>query len=273
MDFRRLEMIFIAIFIALDIYLAVALLQNRQSVLTNNVTQTSQTQQALKDMQTDKITLGKLDNKKPSGYYLASRVNDQTRLESLSKNLTDQTIHYDEQHHILTSEFKKALAVKKADMVETLTTFMANGNNVLLGDQYEYDADLSSDTQVVFVQKVPGGVILDDIGQLIFKLENNQIVGYTQTYINNPVVLREKQKIKVGAKDAVVELYIDNEIPENSRIKWIKLGYTPLLNAKGSTIYIPAWYVAIENKSSKNTTIKRLNAFTRALMKTHNEIQ
>ena len=114
---------------------------------------------------------------------------------------------------------------------------------------------------------------MDEHGQLVFLIEDGQINQYTQTYANKIQILREKEMTKVSAKEAVIDLYTDNEIPNNSKVSWVKLGYSALLDANSSTVYVPVWQVAIENKNSKSVVVKRINAFTGALMKNRSDVQ
>jgi len=271
MDFRRIEMIFIAIFIALDIYLF-ASLKGSQTITSTAITSGSQTSQIMKDLKDDQISVKKLSKRRTDGYYLASRQKDQTLLETASAKLTGQTVSFDKARMTLTSELDKPLTYKKENQRLAVAAFMKEPDNVIQAEDYRYSHALSSDQQVVYVQKVPGGQIMDEHGQLIFTLEDGQISHYTQTYTNKIQVLREKESTKVTAQDAVIDLYTDNEIPNNSRIMWVKLGYSALLDANSSTVYVPAWQVAIENKNSKSVVVKRISAFTGALMKNRSEI-
>ncbi|KRL59187.1 two-component system regulatory protein YycI [Latilactobacillus fuchuensis] len=272
MDFRRIEMIFIAIFIALDIYLFISLKDN-QAVSSTAITSGSQTSQILKDLKDDQITVKPLSNAKEDGYYLASRQKDQTKLATSSQQLTNQVVSFDKTQKTLISELDKPLTYRKNHALLAVKAFMKSNNNVVLADQYRYSPELSSDQQVVFVQKVPGGVMMDEHGQLVFLIEDGQINQYTQTYANKIQILREKEMTKVSAKEAVIDLYTDNEIPNNSKVSWVKLGYSALLDANSSTVYVPVWQVAIENKNSKSVVVKRINAFTGALMKNRSDVQ
>jgi hypothetical protein len=49
------------------------------------------------------------------------------------------------------------------------------------------------------------------------------------------------------------------------------LAYSYLLDAKGSTVYVPAWYIGVKNRATGNVTVKRVNAITRTVMKNRND--
>ncbi|WP_054726585.1 two-component system regulatory protein YycI [Paucilactobacillus hokkaidonensis] len=67
-------------------------------------------------------------------------------------------------------------------------------------------------------------------------------------------------------------LYQHNEIPNNSTIKWAKLGYTKLLSLKGNTVYIPTWVIHIQTKNTGGSQTKRINAFTGTLVKADTDL-
>lgn len=263
MDFKRLELILLAVFVALDIFLFVSYNQNQDVFFSTDVSQTK-TESLHQDMKDDSITVPKLSTKKEGGYYLASRPD--TRLNDNSDRLTGQsfTINSDDE---LTSHFYQPISYKKGQAVAKAKTLLKEKTRILYGRAYEYAPELSSTSQLVFVQKHnSGGVIFDTKARLTFQLDDQAIVGYTQHYVHDFIVLREKSDV-ISAKTAVNNLYTDSEISTNSTIVWYRLAYYGFLDAKGSTIYIPTWYIGIKDNSTKTVTQKQINGFTGALIK------
>ncbi|KRM71628.1 two-component system regulatory protein YycI [Lacticaseibacillus brantae] len=263
MDFRRIEWIFLVVFIALDIFLGYSIYQSQQAEPVS----TAPDVEIMQEIKRDQISLPKLSSKTPKGAFLAAQPN--TDLYQQAKTLTGQRVTFDDTRTKLSSTLVSPLAVKKSPQ-DTLADWMKTTNNVLFGDQYVYAPELSSKDIVAFAQKINAGRVYDDRAVIYFKLDNNRLVSYTQTYITKPEQLRNLVNL-VSNEDAVSTLYRDNEIPNNSRVLWTRLAYTWLLDAKGSTVYVPAWYVGIENKTSKNVTIKRVNAMTDAVIKTRTD--
>lgn len=103
--------------------------------------------------------------------------------------------------------------------------------------------------------------VFSSTARLHIIVKNNQIVSYSQRYVNDLNPVRERQNT-ISSKSAVNSLYTYSELPNNSKIVWLKQVYTRLLTVKGSAIYIPTWIAAIENNTSKTVTLKRVNAFT-----------
>ena len=77
--------------------------------------------------------------------------------------------------------------------------------------------------------------------------------------------VREPQLI-ISAWHAVKAMYTDREIVNNSRVMQVSLGYSKLTDVRGSTILLPTWLIQVENKTTKNITVKRVNAFTAQIL-------
>lgn len=265
MDFRRIEWIFLFVFIGIDLFLGINYFQSNH--LTKSTINPNQSAQIIKELHSDNISFNNLSNKKGEGYYLASQPgNDlQQNVNKLhGQHATFTTVN---NHPLMISYLNTPIDVRADQRLNAVKNLVKNPNMILFGDHYQYAPDLSNRTQIVFVEKFSEGTVYDERGQLTFKINHNGTINqYVQSYINNITILREKMAT-ISAQEAVVALYTDNEIPDNSIIKWTKLAYTWLLDANGSAIYIPAWYVGIENKNTRNITIKKINAFNRTLIK------
>ncbi|GEL12806.1 hypothetical protein FC15_GL001401 [Lapidilactobacillus concavus DSM 17758] len=278
MDFRRIEWIFLVVFIALDIFLATSYLQNNSNIVISDDQSTSTSDTILQDMRDDNITVGSLSTKQGEGYYLSSQNEDELRAhmdhlvgQSYSYNamthLVGQSYSYNAMTHTLTSQFTTVLSYDQKEMVSKLKSFIKDSNNVIFGTEYTYEAALSDPKKnIVFVQKSKHGVLLDTQAELIFKVSGTSVTGYTQTYISDLTVLREKQTT-ISAFDAVQLLYISSEIPENSKVVWYKLGYSELIDVRGSVIYVPVWNILIQHKGTKNESLKKVNAFSSTVIK------
>ena len=129
--------------------------------------------------------------------------------------------------------------------VKTIPTFQ----NYLRGDDY------------IFNQKTKYGEFFAATARLHIIVKDNQIVSYSQSYVDDLNPVRERQNT-ISSKAAVDSLYTYSELPNNSKVILLKQVYTKLLTVKGNTIYIPTWLAAIENNTSKTVTLKRVNAFT-----------
>lgn len=260
MDFRRIEIIFLIVFVSLDVFLLLSF-RNSQQIVTSSSTNTS----TVSEMRKRDISFGKLDTKSGSAYYLGSKPNN--NLVNNVGKLRDQEFQYDESTHKLTSSLNTPITITKSNRIKKLDTFMKRESNVLFGTQYKYVPQLSTSSQIVFAQTDETlGEIYDKTAQLTFNVSGDKVTGYTQTYVNDVMILHEKEATK-SEKDVIINLYTNSEISNNSKITYANLAYTKLLEAKGSTIYIPVWFVTVQNKDSKVNSLKKVNAFTGNVIK------
>lgn len=265
MNFRRIQWIFLVAFIALDVFLGYSFISNND--FTISVAQTTREQTIVNEMKADGIETGKLSTNRQSGYYISTTGSG--ILQDKLGNLKGQTPSYN--NGVLTSNFDQPVKINVKHPEKTLNKIVADKNKVLFGSQYVYDAELSSDydNDVIYVQKGPSLNVSGTEGQIRFRVNSeNQIISYSQSYLNNIKTLREEAKL-VSERKAVLYLYQHDKISNNSKIKWTKLGYTRLLALDDdNAVYIPTWMVAIQSKNSDSIEIKRVNAFTGTLSKT-----
>ncbi|NVY96549.1 two-component system regulatory protein YycI [Lactobacillus sp. DCY120] len=261
MDFKRIEIIFLCVFVALDIFLFFSYNQSRNAVvMTNNSSPTT----LAKEMSQDNIVLDQTPSDRPSqGYYLASK--DSNILQN-HPDLKNQAVTYDGNKRQLHSVLDVPWTVNRTAPQKTLNRLKNKDQNILYGNQYQYAPHLSDQHNLVYVQKQGSGQFYSREGQLIFQIVGRKVVGYQQTYINGVTFLREKQNT-ISERRAIEILYTNNEIPSGARIRWIDLAYKRLLRVRESTVYIPVWYVGFVNKNSKVPEIRRINAFNGTIIK------
>lgn len=259
MDFRRIEVIFLIVFFSLDIFLFLSF-RNSQQLVSSSSTNTS----TVTEMRKRNITFGSLDTKNGYAYYLGSQPSDELA-QNINK-LRNQEVQYDIVNHKVSSTLANEIAVTATNKKAIMDKFIKKDSNVLFGDEYTYSPQLSNSSQMVYVPTGSLGEVYDKTAQLVFTITDGKVVGYTRTYVKSLIILHERQVVK-SEKDVITNLYANSEIPNNSKITYANLAYTKLLEAKGSTIYIPVWFVTIKNKDSKVTTTKKVNAFTGNIIK------
>ncbi|WP_338215105.1 two-component system regulatory protein YycI [Companilactobacillus muriivasis] len=259
MDFRRIEVIFLVVFFSLDIFLFLSF-RNSQQLVSSTSTNTS----TVTEMRKRNISFGSLDTKSGNAYYLGSQP-DESLAQNL-QNLRNQKINYEDVNHMVSSTLDDPITVTDANRKTIMNNFVKKESNILFGKHYKYAPQLSTNSQMVYIETGSLGDVYDKTAQLIFSISDDEVVGYTQTYVKKLIVLHEKQPIK-SEKDVITNLYANSEIPNNSKISYANLAYTKLLEAKDSTIYIPVWFVTIKNKDSKVSATKKVNAFTGNIIK------
>lgn len=264
MNFRRIEWIFLVAFVVLDVFLAYMFVQTSSS--TSNTKSTSGTTATIiHEMRDDNISFSNPSSKENTGYYIAG--NNDSGLKAHLSQLSGQATRLLSNGKV-SSTLRTTVAVNADHPEKSLDQFIVQSTNVIHGTEYVYSEDLSSSGDYVYVQKVADGKILTGTGQIHFTVNrNHQLIGYTQGYLNNVKTLREKA-VTISEKKALVALYQYNQVSNNSRIVWGKLGYSRLLKLTDSSVYVPTWVFAVRSKNSSNISLRRINAFTGAAMKT-----
>ncbi|KOY76959.1 YycI protein [Apilactobacillus kunkeei] len=269
MDFKKIQIIFLIIFVMIDVFLF-SLFRENSHLQTENSNQGSDTE-IIKQMQNDQITVApKLSTSGQTGYYL-SAVNDDTLNNDVNK-LSNQKVTY--ANHILRSTFKRPIGLYSGEYRDILDKLMKKSTFVSHGTEYEYNSDLSTKNSVVYSQKTSDGLLYGTKhGQITFDVSNDHLLeGYTQSYMNDVSILREKTDIISPAK-ALVWLYQYNEIPDNSKIKWVRLYYTQLLSIKNNIVLIPTWVIGYTTSDSSSVVSKRINAFNGAILDSSSSTQ
>lgn len=153
MDFRRIEIIFLVVFLALDVFLLTSF-HNSQQVISNATTGVNST---ITDMKKRNITFGKLDKKPGTAYYLgAQSSNDLANNES---KLHNQDLEYNQTSYKLISTLEEPISVKSSDRKAKLDKFKKKESNILFGSEYTYAPQLSSSTEIVYAETGPLGAM------------------------------------------------------------------------------------------------------------------
>ncbi|MFD1125138.1 two-component system regulatory protein YycI [Lentilactobacillus raoultii] len=266
MNFKRIEIIFLVTFIAIDIFLF-GMFEQNMSMQTENVAQGDSDSKIVKEMKDDQIKVGGLSKKKSFAYYLSGTQND--TLRSQMGQLLNQTPHY--AGYELDSEFKNPVKVDQNNPEQTIDKLLMDPTFVAFGDQYQYSKELSTPRSIVYIQKAMGGLMYSTEAQIRFTLNgNHQIISYTQSYLQDIKSLREKSET-ISETRALIWLYQYNEIPNNTKVAWTKLGYTKLLSIDNDRVFIPTWIIAIKPQNSPQVQLKKINAFTGGIIKETNE--
>ncbi|MDF7637939.1 two-component system regulatory protein YycI [Lactobacillus sp. ESL0791] len=269
MDRKRIEWLFLIIFALIDIYLALEILRSPVS-LSNADTNTSSATNIRIEMRADGIDLpGKISHKQQSGYYLAAKNRDY--LSGKISSLSQVNAHYSKSNNNLTATPKTAVLLNgnSKDILQQIIDFKNDPKNVPYGKKFKYEASMSGNDSYCFVQNSNYGAVYDNGAQLLVTVHNKQIDNYTISYMGPVNSVREPQLI-ISAWRAVSAMYTDREIGNNSKVMQIKLGYSKLTQVRGNTILLPSWLIWVENKTTKNITLKRVNAFTAQVLQTNN---
>ena len=259
MDHRRIEWLFFVIFLAISIFLGIELWRTPIQ-LSGTSSDPNTTTNISDEIKADNIDLPSLSEDTASGYYLAA--SDQNYFKNI-KNLRNVNTSYSSTDKTFYAVLQRAvnLSTDNTKALEQVKAFKNNSHYVPFGKQYVYVDELSDDSNYVFVQNSKFGKVYDASAELIIKVQKHQIVSYQQGYLGELSAVRELQST-ISSWKAIQNLYIYRELTNNSKVIWVKLEYSKLTEVRNSIILLPTWVVEIENKTTKTSSIKRVNAFT-----------
>lgn len=270
MDLKKILTIFIYLFFGINVFLIFQLTENKQ----NNQAQITPNT-LVTNMRDDNIEFNKLQTEQLTGYYLGGNINlknwaTNNQIEKLDKvNVT-----LDDSKKQLKGRLKQPVLLVNDDNKRKtqLRKIIYQNNYVLHAKQYIYNDKLTeqanlggtSTTYVVYQQKLANDQSVGSDGKLTLEINHvGELVGYTQTYIEHVQKLRDPAAL-ISEQMAVATLYQYNEIPNNTKILWTKLGYSSLMYVDDSVVLVPTWLVQIKNGNNYN--LLRINALDGKLM-------
>lgn len=259
MDFKRIEWIFLIVFIGINIFLGIEIFQTPTLLTSTRYGSTTPTDLAT-EISNDNISVPRVSNQQGEGYYLSATIDSgwiDTAREQIEDANVATSVSDSDLHVTLTRPIKITKSSSKLSQVEK---FKNNSKYVYQGKKYKLVKEISSNNEYIFDQLTSYGSIFSNRARLHIRVRNNEIISYTQNYTGKLTPVRERQTT-ISDRAAIDSLYTSSELPDNSKILWIKKGYTKLIDVRNSRIFIPAWIVAIRNNDTRNVSIKRVNAF------------
>lgn len=273
MDFRKVLAAFLAVFIALDIFLGVQWV--REYPFSDNRTTD---QQILDEMSDDGISYGSLVQNRQSGSYLAGKDGKQVLIDKQNELKPGWQTSFSDGQFVVVPQKPVQLGVDSASDVMYLDKFVAKDNQVIMGNEYQYSKKMTQIARAkdnkhttsklyVFVEKIPADnhAFVSDRAQIVFEVDSNhRLQKYEQQYVNQTQFLRDDMQL-ISEKQALINLYQYNELPNNSTVKLSKIGYAPLTTVKKDIIFIPVWQFLVS--TNKDTTLITVNAINGSIMK------
>ncbi|MFC7054780.1 two-component system regulatory protein YycI [Enterococcus alcedinis] len=276
MDFKRIEWIFFFAFLGLNLFL---FSMYREAKLDQNITsRTNETIPLYKRLASENIKYeGDFSARKRDGYYLSGVPTDfeqalKSERERLKQpDLLSKQTTIDE--NVLTHTINDVIMMTDRSQVEEVLSKILNQPHlVLFGDEYQYiaeDTNLMNDNPEIvagqYYEEIP---INDPASRLTLRLEKEadhwSVDQYIQTHISELQPLRESMPT-YSEREAINTLYINNQIPPNSKILWRKLAYKMTLIVRGQAIFVPTWFIQIETNNNEVKT-EMVNAFTNRII-------
>ncbi|MGM0237532.1 MULTISPECIES: two-component system regulatory protein YycI [Enterococcus] len=267
MDFRKIEWLFILVFISLNIFLfnIYQSSQDDQQAVTTTYNQKEGITSRLKN---DNITFkGKISTKKPEGYYLsAEQVNVMNVLSE--NNIQDIMSTSSISDNVLTNYLGQPRRFNMNRIKSSFNRAMKDDSFIYEGTSYQYISHISKeekdDVKIVGAQNYEGIPFIDETSRVTLDIDtsgtNAEVTQYTQTLLRQIEPLREKMTL-YSEEEILNTLYINNNIPANSTIQDIYLGYFRTIEVGEKNVYVPVWFVKIQT-SDDVSQIERVNAMS-----------
>nr|WP_319216105.1 two-component system regulatory protein YycI [uncultured Trichococcus sp.] len=266
MDFRRIKIIFILTFAALNVYLLNVLLEKNATTLSfGSESTTLNIEEAMKSDDIIFPTLSTDQEKIP-----LLKTDKGSSLEADQSKLVDQTTVFEDGKLFSTLSEPIPLDVDAEDLTivdrTPITDFILKGN-VLHGAEYSFLTYLPLRRQLVYAQVANTILIGDSTGSITFNLNpDHEVISYEQTYAGAAEVQGNSRTV-ISQKRAVEALYLNNQIPANSTLRTVKLTYYRTLSLSDMDIYSPMWYIEIEIENAP-LEIRRVDALTGSIITT-----
>lgn len=267
MDFKRVEGIFLVVFLFLNMFLFYVYQEGKteqKTVSTGTISENIEERLRADDIKVPHS----LSEKIQQGFYLSAE--EGNFYEEAKGQLKNQEWQVNDSQ--LTSQLftKTDTVVSGEDLEKEVDSFIKAKGNVLFAKEYQLSkVDNQEGVKYTFHQAWEGIPFNDETSQLNINLLKDEsgastIESYEQTYLTNIEALRDPQKL-ISEREAIISLYTNNRLQSGNKIKWIELGYTRIFTVREKNVYIPAWFVAVESNKN-NVQVEKVNAFSSAII-------
>lgn len=260
MNYRKIECIFLFVFLLLNTYLFLTIYEDKKETTINQVDTATDIQKILtsEDIQVNQ----KLTGHKPEGYYLCGQ---KVNIKQKASDLKGQSISGD--NTSITSDLTANKVMHlKGKYLSQLGTFLRQKDNVYHGGNYRYFKEMSSKSVVVYTTYYKDIPIEDSSAQLEFYIDDHVVSRYHQSLVHPIQEMRDEQEL-ISDKEALYTLYTNNKLSRGDRIRFVRLMYTKSYEWHNQVVYVPTWVVAIDNQNQRKE-FERVNAMTNRMIMT-----
>lgn len=267
MDFKRVEGIFLVVFLFLNMFLFYVYQEGEKDqkiVSTGTISENIEER-----LRSDDIDVPhSLSEKVEQGYYLSA---EETNLFADAKS-TLKNQEWQVNDNQLTSSLvtKFDSTISDSEEEKEIKKFVSQKGNLLYNSEYVLsEFENQKGEKYVFHQEWEGIPFYDETSQLTLRLQKNdfehlEISNYEQTHLSNIEPLRDPQNL-ISEREAVISLYTNNRLQSGNKIKSISLGYTRIFTVREKNVYIPAWFITVETNKN-NVQVERVDAFSNAVL-------
>ncbi|NLY79846.1 MAG: transcriptional regulator [Lysinibacillus sp.] len=238
MDWSRSKLIFIIVFLILDVFLISLYLNRHMEAQQVKVPGEKTIEARLKD---DQITFNLLPTLNETAPYMSAKVMNFNEEELQLDNFQHITIENDNKLIVTLEEPVKLRNVKdRASFNEFLR------NNVFNGTSYSLWKINEDENSATFFQRVDGKTIYYNIHGVvtIYWNDDNEVVMYEQTMLYDFEEFEEDENL-LPPFQIIQILYARNLLKPESHIEEMKLGYSTLVQLTQTQVFVPTWKVRV----------------------------
>lgn len=265
MNFEKVERIFIIAFLVLNIFLFVNYM-NRQNLQhsSNDTTQVD----FIKEMQNSGIEVSdKLADANKSEKAFSMQANANQLLKENQDSLREQAGSVDDEGVLYRSLLSNPIELEGApekgfskEDIKKLEDLLAT-NLFIFGEEYKYSHYNKENKQFIFNQTIEEIQVADGTSQIVMNVnDKGEVFSYEQTYAG-PMTKQGRPLTIISALRAVEVLFVNNQIPKNSKLSMPKLTYRRSLHLEDLSMYTPTWLVEVTGESEE-TEILRVDAYS-----------
>ncbi|MDK6678880.1 two-component system regulatory protein YycI [Aerococcus sp. UMB8608] len=262
MDFRRIQYILIVAFLILDLFL-LNIFVSKNSIYFPNDSNRSTAASVQTEMNLNELAEIPLSDEAGELPFVAAQLDLEAWQEAADK-LTDQEVTIDSKGRLF-SKLDRPLPLPALDKglaedswseidFKELNDFK-DSQQVLNGKDYHFAYYNPRKSTVTYYQEAyDGHGIIDGSGDLIFHLNDKlEVDAYEQSYAGETQVQGENRPL-ISEKQAIENLYLNDEIPNKASVVKVKIGYRTSLALDQLHMYKPIWTIYIKHNDDEVET-------------------
>jgi regulatory protein YycI of two-component signal transduction system YycFG len=240
MDWSKIKTIFILTFLILDVYLLYQFMKIRDANKYEFITEASFEEK----LKADEIKYVELPSIPIKDQYISAKTKTFKKDDILK--LKDQVI-ISKDGNTLTVKLEKPIQLPSKFEPSVLASFIKD--NILNGDRYQFWEKDDKKNIITYFQQYDHKTLYKNINAMItFTLnKDNQVISYTQTYLEDIEKLTEKEEILPPLK-AIETLHQNGMLKPKSKITNVEFGYSTLIQP--SQVLAPTWHIVVNDKEN-----------------------
>lgn len=245
MEWRKTLVIFVVVFMLLDVYLLFLLYMKQQENELDALSHTSFEDSLVeRGITIDQANFKTFPKQAP---YLSAHYK-QFSVKEL-KSLTKQKYQIVENNKVIRSEITDEVKAEEPDFT-MLKSYVSN--NIYYGDSYQLATYDKAKNEIVFSQDYKANrFVFGEEAKLTFHYEKGYVKSYQQTLLTDITPLEGSNDL-ISPLQGFESLFQNNKVADKTTVLDVQLGYYILGELESSNVYMPVWYYTVEVNGQKS---------------------